>query len=341
MIRPATRPRDDEASTRLLVVEGTRIAARTIRDLPALLSPGDLLVVNDAATLPASLAAVGPRGEPLEARLLSVDADAGRLEVVLFGAGDHRTRTEDRPAPPRVRWLRAGALRAAVHASDEHARRATLVCDLRGDALVRALYAHGRPIQYAHVPELLPLWAVQTPYASRPWSVEMPSAGRPLTAGTLLALARRGIAVARITHAAGPSSTGDAQMDARLPLPERYSIPDETVRAIASAARVIAVGTSVVRALEDSAARYGRVRAGEATATLRLDERTRRAVVCAVLTGVHDPGTSHRELLASFAPPERLDEAFAVAEAHEMLGHELGDAMLVWASRRWARAVAA
>src|SRR4029079_2214736 len=104
-----------------------------------------------------------------------------------------------------------------------------------GDALWAALYRQARPVQYSYLAHELPLWAVQTVYAARPWAFEMPSAGRPLSWETLLALRRRGVARATLTHGAGLSATGDPAIDAALPLPDRYEIPAATVQAIADA----------------------------------------------------------------------------------------------------------
>lgn len=334
MIAPATRPRDDEGETRLLVVGETLVEGR-MRDLARWVGPGDVVVVNDAATLPASLPIrVERRGAPidLELRLLRVDVDAGRIDAVLFGPGDHRTPTELRPAPPTdVEALAFAGIHGRV--TGREGRRVEVLLDARGDALVRALYRHGRPIQYAHVPDALPLWAVQTPYASRPWAVEMPSAGRALGAGRLAELRAAGARVVHLTHAAGISATGDDALDAALPLPERYEIPAATATAVAAARRVLAIGTSVVRALEDSAARHGVVKAGTRLATLRLSAETPRRVVDAVLSGVHARGTSHAELLSAFVGDARLDAALARAEAQGFLAHELGDAMLVLGDR--------
>src|SRR5205823_14213187 len=144
---------------------------------------------------------------------LSGPVDGATLTGVLMGPGDHRTRTEDRAAPPVVAagdWITFDGVSAIVTRAT--GRLVELEASVRGDALWQRLYAAGRPVQYAHRPELLPLWAVQTAYAARPWAAEMPSAGRPLTWDILLALKRAGIAVARITHAAGLSSTGDAAL---------------------------------------------------------------------------------------------------------------------------------
>src|SRR5207244_7687405 len=115
-------------------------------------------------------------------------------------------------------------------------------------------YAAGRPVQYAYRREPLDLWTVQTAYAARPWAAEMPSAGRALTWDVLLALRRAGVAIARLTHAAGLSSTGDDVLDRALPWPERYELPRATIEGIATTrvrgGRVIAVGTAGGRARE-------------------------------------------------------------------------------------------
>jgi S-adenosylmethionine:tRNA ribosyltransferase-isomerase len=207
-------------------------------------------------------------------------------------------------------------------------RRVELVADVSGDTLWQALYAAGAPIQYAHRPELLPLYAVQTAYAARPWAVEMPSAGRPLTWDVLLELRRRGVGIATLTHAAGLSSTGDAALDTALPWPEQYEIPKRTARMIRETkergGRVIAIGTTVVRALEAADGR-----AGLGVATLRLDARYQLRVVDGIVSGLHAPGESHFELLSAFAPRERLVRAIEVAGRAGLSSHELGDTCLV------------
>lgn len=328
-MRAASSPR---AGARLLVIDPARDALvdRTIDDIAELVGPGDVVVVNDAATLPASLVAQGPRGEPMELRLLGIDLPAGEARAVLFGAGDHRTRTENRPAPPPLvvsDEMTVGPLHTTVTALD--GRIATLRFDRSGDALASAIYALGRPIQYAHVPLALDLWSVQTVYASRPWAIEMPSAGRPLTAATIARMRARGAEVVPLTHAAGISTTGDASLDARLPLPERYEIPEKTAAAVRRAKRVLAVGTSVVRALEGCFATFGEVRAVRAVTDLRIGKETQLKVVDALLSGLHERGTSHFELLSAFASEDLLLRANAHADANGYLGHELGDAILV------------
>jgi S-adenosylmethionine:tRNA ribosyltransferase-isomerase len=208
-----------------------------------------------------------------------------------------------------------------------------------GAALWSALYRYGHPVQYAHVARPLELWHAQTPFASRPWAVEMPSAGRPLAWSLVASLRAHGVVLASITHAAGLSSTGDAELDAAPPLPERFDIPLATVTAVAATRaegrRVVAVGTTVVRALEGCAALHGgELVAGDGTTDLRIDTHFRPRVVDAVLTGMHESGSSHRELLGAFAPEPLLTASFAHAEARGYLSHEFGDTLLVLRPRR-------
>ncbi|HEX5060094.1 MAG TPA: S-adenosylmethionine:tRNA ribosyltransferase-isomerase, partial [Kofleriaceae bacterium] len=219
--------RTDEVSrhaVRLVVIgrNEDQVAITKFANLASLLRAGDLVVVNDAATLPASLFGTTERGDAFELRL-SAPVDGNRLYGVLLGRGDHRTRTEHRAPPPPIAVgdiVSIGALHAKVVAAA--GRRVELIARESGDALWQALYASGKPVQYAHRPELLPLYAVQTAYASRPWAAEMPSAGRPLTWDVLLAMRRAGVQIATLTHAAGLSSTGDDALDRALPWPERY-----------------------------------------------------------------------------------------------------------------------
>jgi S-adenosylmethionine:tRNA ribosyltransferase-isomerase len=232
-------------------------------------------------------------------------------------------------------------LRAEIVGRD---RSSTRLIELRfertGPELHAALYAAGRPVQYSHLEDPLELWSVQTVFASRPWAVEMPSAGRPLTAKLLAALRQRGVDLARLTHAAGLSATGDRQLDAMLPLPERFEIPAETVAALARTrargGRVIAVGTTVVRALEGAAERDGTVRPGVGVTDLIITPARPLRIVDALLTGMHEPSESHYRLLGAFAPRAVLERAWAHALASGYRSHEFGDLALLWSERAMA-----
>jgi S-adenosylmethionine:tRNA ribosyltransferase-isomerase len=325
-------------TTRMLLVDSATRGLREgqIDELPELLAPGDLVVVNDAATLPASLPTRTARGDCVEVRLL--DAPLGPFtRAVLFGAGDYRTPTEHRLPPPTLRvadTLHVGELTLHVrHIAALSSRLVVLQWPHDRATRFASLYRYGRPIQYSYVPEPVALWDVQTAFAGRPWSVEMPSAGRPLSARILLRLIARGVGVARLTHAAGLSATSDPLLDAALPLPERYQIPEVTAHKVAEARRarrrVLAVGTSVVRALEDSALQHGCVRAGDGFAKLVLRRGTPRRVTSGLLTGIHVPGESHYDLLQAFVDPETLARSVWTAQERGYRAHEFGDAALI------------
>ncbi|HWY25329.1 MAG TPA: S-adenosylmethionine:tRNA ribosyltransferase-isomerase, partial [Nevskia sp.] len=261
------------------------------RDFASLLRPGDLVIANDAATLPASLHGKHlPSGAAIEVRLAGraslAPQDVLEFSAVVFGAGDYRSRTEDRPVPPLLRRgerLRLGSLTARIDALLDHPRLVRLRFEHAPAEVWAGLAAAGRPIQYAHLSAPLRLWDVWTAVAGVPAAFEPPSAGFVLDWALLAQLRRRGIAFATLTHAAGISSTGDAALDARLPFDEPYRIPRSTAAAIRAArtrgGRVVAIGTTVVRALEHAGRRDGQVPAGEGLATQRIGPASRLRVV--------------------------------------------------------------
>ncbi|MEW9303959.1 S-adenosylmethionine:tRNA ribosyltransferase-isomerase [Labrys neptuniae] len=330
----------EPGSARLLAVSNSG----KIRHLPRsalslLFNPGDLVVANDAATLPASLAGShADSGRPLEVRLAAWVAagDPRRFIAIVFGAGDHRMRTEDRPAPPQLLAgdkLELGPLTAVVERLHGYPRLVSLRFSGPPERILAGLARHGRPIQYAHVPEPLALWAMWTAIAAEPFAFEPPSAGFALDWRTIAAWRRRGVGFASLTHAAGISSTGDAVMDLRLPFDEPYRIPAATAAAItrakATGGRVIAIGTSVVRALEHAASAPGGLRAGDGLAQGRIGPKSRLRLVDAVLSGVHQPGESHFELLRAFADDLTLDRVSLMLEAWNYRAHEFGDSVLI------------
>jgi S-adenosylmethionine:tRNA ribosyltransferase-isomerase len=338
---PMQRARD----TRLLVIDAAGNLRHALRSqLAQFLQPGDVLVANDAATLPASLAGAHQRtGRTIEVRLAgrrSLDvADVREFTAVVFGEGDHRTRTEDRPAPPALQegdLLVLGPLRATVLRLLDHPRLIELRFDGEPGAIWAGIARHGKPIQYAHVPQPLALWDVWTRVAALPVAFEPPSAGFALDWALLSTLKGRGIGFATLTHAAGISSTGDDALDARLPLDEPYDIPSATVDAIAQAhrrgGRVIALGTTVTRALEHAAS-SGVLHAGTGVADQRIGPATQRRAVDAIISGTHEPGTSHYELLRAFASDAVLQRAAGELEDAGYLTHEFGDTVLIEGSK--------
>lgn len=344
---PATWPRPDSLAERLLVIDAATGAVRDeeVRDLVSELRAGDVVVVNDAATLPASLPGfVGDA--PVELRLLSL-VHGQTWHAVLFGEGDWHTRTEHRAPPPRVAVDDViafdGVAARVVEVSLLSPRLLTVCFEAQGagvlqeSALWAALYRIGRPVQYAHVERDLELWHTQTAYAARPWAVELPSAGRPLRWPLLQALRDKGVDVVTLTHAAGLSSTGDDDIDAALPFPERYDLPQETIDAVVGArargGRVIAIGTTVVRALEGCARDHGgQLVAGVGVTDLKIGPRFQASWVSALFTGMHELSSSHFQLLHAFAPAGLLERAYAHARDRGFTEHEFGDSCLILAA---------
>jgi S-adenosylmethionine:tRNA ribosyltransferase-isomerase len=342
-MRAADIPVQRPSTAKLLVVDHRgRISHCARSEFVRLLRPGDLVIANDAATLPASLSGLHmTTRRPIEVRLAGRDSldDITRFTALVFGGGDFRIRTEERPSPPPMvpgDQLVFGPLRAIVTRLLHHPRLVSIHFAGSPSEIWEGLSRYGRPIQYSHVPMPLALWDTWTPIAGPPVAFEAPSAGFVVDWNMLESMARRDIHFATITHAAGISSTGDAELDALLPFDEPYRIPKATALAIenvkASGGRVIAIGTTVVRALEHAASVNGAVRAGGGLATQRIGPSSRLRIVDAILTGTHEPGTSHYDLLRAVADAQTLGRIDHELNAHDYRTHEFGDSVLVWLS---------
>ena len=334
---PAQRPPD----AKLLVVDARGYISHHSRSVfTQFMRPRDLVIANDAATLPASLQGIHlPTESPIEVRLAgrrSLDGnDMREFSAIVFGPGDFRTRTEDRAAPARLApgdQLALGPVSATIMRLLAHPRLVSLRFEGSPDEIWAGLARYGRPIQYAHVPAPLALWDVWTPIAGLPAAFEPPSAGFALDWQTLAEMRAKGVDFATVTHAAGISSTGDAELDLRLPFDEPYRISQATAEAIrrarADGGRIVAVGTTVVRALEH-AGRRGLVQSGGGLATQRIGPGTQLRIVDAILSGTHEPGSSHYELLRAFADEATLRAVTDELNSHGYRTHEFGDSVLI------------
>lgn len=332
-MKPARRPATDANNVKLLIAEAGALLDSAMTKLPEHLRPGDLLIVNDAATLPASLRGKDARGRSLEIRLASQLNDKAWLAVI-FGAGDWRTPTEHRPEPPRIATGEVIAFASDFSASvlresKLSGRLLEIEFNRTGQRLWQGIYQYGKPIQYSYMEQELSLWSVQNIYGSRPWAVEMPSAGHSFDWQMLFKLKDKGVEMVTLTHGAGLSATGDAEIDRALPLAERYEIPKATMEAVinsrANGGRVIAVGTSVVRAMES--ANNGL----SGFTNLKIGPEHRLQYVDGLLTGTHDVSESHYRLLKAFLPEEMLARISQHLEQQDYLTHEFGDACLILA----------
>lgn len=291
------------------------------------LRAGDLLVVNDSRTLPGLLHGRDENGAPVEARLAHRRTD-DLWDVLLLDGRTHIGRAG-------MRLDFGDGLRAQVLA-----RRPDLPFLWRMKfetccaALLDLIYRVGEPVRYTYVADPLPLDLYQTVYAAQPGSVEMPSAGRPFTWELLLKLKKRGVGLASISLHTGLSSTRDDAVDAIHPnYDEEFVVTQETAEHVnqthRKGGRVIAVGTTVVRALETASHDDNTVTAMQGWTRLRITPDYTLRVVDGLLTGLHEPQASHLDLLSAFVEPRRLQDAYQECIAHGYLWHEFGDMNLI------------
>jgi S-adenosylmethionine:tRNA ribosyltransferase-isomerase len=324
----ATEPPPVRDEVRLLVATGAGIEHHRFTDLPALLRPGDVVVVNTSATLPAALPAGGTLrlhlSTPLPGRFPDDGAERWVVELRDGSAPYRRGRAGERlPLPAGGE---AELLAPYLGGQRLWAARLTLP-----EPLLAYLDHHGEPIRYRHLPQPRPLADFQTIFALEPGSAEMPSAGRPFSRRVLDALAARGVTVAPITLHCGVSSLERGER----PYPERFRVPAETADAVNAAERVIAVGTTVVRALESAVVRGSdppQVRGSdppyEWTRLVVTPEQGIR-VVDGIITGWHEPDSSHLLMLEAIAGRGLVERSYAAALAHGYRWHEFGDSHLL------------
>jgi S-adenosylmethionine:tRNA ribosyltransferase-isomerase len=329
---PATEPVKLKEKTRCLVVKGDSVFHSTVFSIGEFLNKEDLLVVNDAATLPALLKAETESGDFVEVRLIRSIKAPNRWWALVLGAGSWRIPTEQRVDVPLLRendlLIFNDSFRARVVGSLFDSNRLIEIV-FEGENLWNQLYRHARPIQYSYLSRDLELWDPQTIFAGPPVAFEAPSAAFCLTWSLLEKLKSRGISLVSLTHSTGISSTGEERLDRLFPLPETCVISSPTVEAIKSTkrrgGRVIAVGTGTVRALEG----VRPLRPGEFEVSLRINESLRPLIVDGIITGLHESRSSHLELLSAFARPEVLRRAYSEAQRLGYKIHEFGDVNLI------------
>jgi S-adenosylmethionine:tRNA ribosyltransferase-isomerase len=313
------------AGVQMLVARPDQVTHRRVLDLPDELRPGDLLVVNTSGTLPAAVDLGRDRAGQAVHVSTQLDDGAWVVEVRRADANGHAGVTEGEilRLPGGLRLRVTGA-----HPPGQH--RLWRVVPSPWRDTVDYLGEHGRPIGYRYLDTRVPLADLQNVYADRAGSAEMPSAGRPLTERVLVRLISRGVVVAPLVLDTGVSS----QEAHEPPQPERFTVPDVTARLVNETRRVgrrvVAVGTTVVRALETVADRTGRVHPATGWTSLVLGPDRPARTVDGLLTGLHDPQASHLDLVEAVAGARLRREAYeAAAEAPTpYLWHELGDTML-------------
>jgi S-adenosylmethionine:tRNA ribosyltransferase-isomerase len=311
---------------RLLVASrhDSEISHASFADLPDLLAPGDVLVVNTSATLPAAVPARLADGSAAEVHFATAAPyhDDSRWWVV-----ELRTPGGAHPARGHSGALLelAGGGQLELVAPYAPGPRLWLARLAGAEPVTGYLWRNGHPIRYGYVPSSWPLEAYQTAFALHPGSAEMPSAARPFTPELVTRLVAAGVQFAPITLHTGVSSPERDEP----PYPERYAVSEHTAHVVNAAERVIAVGTTCVRALETAAGDDGVVRASEGwTGVVVTPERGVHAVD-GLITGWHEPQASHLLMLEAIAGPELLARSYAEALTAGYLWHEFGDSHLI------------
>jgi S-adenosylmethionine:tRNA ribosyltransferase-isomerase len=313
---------------RLLVARPGGIRHRRFPAFLDELSAGDLLVVNTSATLPAAIDAAFEDATPTVVHVSAAPSSTEWLvEVRRIDAGG----PDLRPGPgtaillPGGRRLRLGPSYPAPGVAESRLRRAEVIPPSEP---VAYLTRYGRPIGYRYLRRRHPLASFQTVFGSEPGSAEMASAGRPFTPDLLVGLTARGVTIAPVLLHAGVSSPEAAEP----PLPERFRVPPDTARLVNSARsaghRIVAVGTTVVRALESAADERGIVRAASGWTDLVLGPARPARVVTGLVTGLHAPEASHLRLLQAVAGADLVRAVYDAAVESRYLWHEFGDSTL-------------
>jgi S-adenosylmethionine:tRNA ribosyltransferase-isomerase len=332
-VREATAPAEARGITRdavrMMVATGHDLAVvhAHAHDLPRFLDEGDLVVVNTSGTLAAAVDALGEDGTPLVLHL-SQQLPAGLWLVELRRPNGGATEPWfDSPPGRTLRLVGGGEVRLASRFETSQ-RLWVATLDLPAPVLTY-LAVNGRPIRYGYVTRDWPLDVYQNVYAREPGSAEMPSAGRPFTPELITRLVAKGVDVAPLVLHTGVSSLEANEH----PYPEWYRVSTSTAARVnqtrRDSGRVIAIGTTVVRALETVADRSGRVHASEGWTDLVVTPARGVFSVDGMLTGWHEPEASHLMMLEAVAGRPLLDVSYAAAADEGYLWHEFGDVHLL------------
>lgn len=305
---------------RLLVssTRADRIVHARFTDLPAFLRSGDLLVVNVSATIPAALTA--RRADGTEVALHVSTRLPADLVIVEF-------RNAALSAGETVALPAGGS--AAVLAPYPRSSRLWVARLTLPEALLPYLSRWGRPVTYRYVRERWPIEMYQNVYASVPGSAEMPSAGRAFTPRLLDRLSGRGVEIVPVLLHTGVASLEHDEP----PYEEYFEVSHEAAstlgRARRQGRRVIAVGTTAVRAVESALDAAGRPIASRGWTDLVITPDRGVHLVGGLLTGFHEPRATHLSLLQAFAGPAHLERAYHAALEAGYLWHEFGDLHLI------------
>ena len=295
--------------------------------LPAFLEPGDLVVINTSGTIPAAVDVVGGDRQDVVIHL-STQIDGNLWVVEPRRPAGRSTEHWTGADPPRTMDLVGGASLELLEPLRDSSRLWLAEVDFPGPHL-SWLVVHGRPIAYGYVEKRWPISYYQNVYATVPGSAEMPSAGRPFTTDVISRLVAKGVGVTPVVLHTGVASLGSDEM----PYAERVRVPRWTADRVNSThehgGRVIAIGTTVVRALESAADDRGHVQPVDGWTDVVITPERGIAAVDGILTGWHEPEASHLLMLEAIAGPVLLADCYRASLDAGYLWHEFGDSHLI------------
>jgi S-adenosylmethionine:tRNA ribosyltransferase-isomerase len=299
----------------------------TFGSFPAHLEPGDLVVVNTSGTIPAAVNGFGADGTPVVVHLSTqLDDDRWVLEP-RRPSGRTTERWTGPPPPSRVVLGEGASLELLVPYLDSS--RLWVASLSLPQPVLTWLAVHARPIRYGYVERPWPATAYQNVYATEPGSSEMPSAGRPFTPEIITRLVAKGVAVTPVVLHTGVASLERDE----IPYPEHTVIPFATAVRVnstrAAGGRIIAVGTTVVRALESAVGPEGELRPYDGWTDLVITPERGVGVIDGLLTGWHEPEASHLLMLEAIVGRDLLERSYEASLAEGYLWHEFGDVHLV------------
>jgi S-adenosylmethionine:tRNA ribosyltransferase-isomerase len=316
-------------SVRMLVAYRSTgaLVSSTFSELPDYLEPGDLVVINTSGTIPAALEATAGDDTSLVVHLSS-ELSAGRWVVELRRKVGRSTQRWSGHIPSPLLHLRGGATMELEEPYGSGKRLWVATLHLN-EPVLSWLETHGRPIRYGYVQRTWPIETYQNVYATEHGSAEMPSAGRPFTTEIVTRLVAKGVDVAPVLLHTGVASLEDDE----VPYPERVRISLGTADRVNAAHRlghrVIAVGTTVVRAIESCATEDGEARALDGWTDLIISPERGLRVVDGMVTGWHEPVSSHLMMLEAMIGRDLLEDSYNAALVQGYKWHEFGDTHLI------------
>jgi S-adenosylmethionine:tRNA ribosyltransferase-isomerase len=346
-------------NTQVLVVDKSKDQYTKIPliEIVNFLNKNDVLVINDSSTIPSSLSGYY-YGIPIELRLTNLisqneevklieELDFSQWQAIIYGFGTWREKTEDRFKFTNLSVgdiIYIGTLSAEITEIDPEFQffiRLKFHSLDPTKSIINQLYSNGKPIQYSYLQEDLEIWDQQTIFAGFPLSVEPPSSAFQFSWSIVKKIQQKGVQIIPITHAAGISSTGDLELDKKLPLPEYYKISDSSAKhlnnAIESNKRIIALGTTVVRALESNwrlsekkETNDKKIIPGLFSTNLKINEQNKPLLIKGIVSGLHIPCTSHYTLVQQFSTEELLLKSSNYAINEKLRFHEYGDLSFIF-----------